>query len=368
MPGITYTVLINNAPASAEVFEAIKEIQVENNGDMADVFRLRLAIGMSDQVDWTVLEDDPFQPLTPVAIRMQVGSGLSEPLISGYVTSQRVEISNEPGQSFLEVVGMDATVLMNLEEKIAAWPNMADSDIATAIFSQYGFVPDVEQSQPVRQELDVTTIQRGTDIRFLRRLAARNGFVCYVESDPLLNTDVGHFLRPNLQGRAQGVLSVSFSADTNVSSFNARYEMLRPTTARSSDVDIRSKSVQNGQAQSVSDNALGQEGLLDRLTQQPVVLPGKTGLASTGELQTLCQSVVDRSAWAIIAEGELNTAVYEGILRAHRTVNVRGAGHLYSGTYYVSRVLHTFSGEGYTQRFELRRNAIGLSGSEVFID
>lgn len=368
MPGITYTLLINNTPASAEVLEAIQEIQVENNGEMADVFRLHLAIGMSDSGDWTILEDDLFQPLTPVAIRAQVGTGLSEPLISGYVTSQQVEIGNQPGQSFLEIVGMDATALMNIEEKVVAWPNMADSDIATAIFGQYGFIPDVEQTQPVRQETEMTNIQRGSDIRFLRRLAERNGFECYVENDPLLNSDTGHFHRPRLQGQAQGVLSVNFGADTNVTSFSAQYRMLRPTTAQASDVEINSKSVQNGQAQSVSNDNLGEEGLLDRITRQPLVLPGKTGLASAGELQTLCQAVVDRSAWAIIAEGELNTAVYEGILRAKRTLNVRGAGALYSGTYYVSRILHHFTGEGYTQRFELQRNAIGLTGTEVFID
>lgn len=368
MPDITYSLLINNAPAPPNVLEGVKEIQVENIADMADIFRLHIAIGLSDKADWTILEDDLFKPLTPVTILMQVGTGLSEPLISGYVTSHRVEISNEPGQSFLDVVGMDATVLMNLEEKVVAWPNMSDSDIATAIFSNYGFVPKVDQTQPVRQDLDVTTIQRETDIQFLRRLTERNGFECYVENDPLLNANVGHFRRPQLQGKAQGVLSVSFGESTNVNSFNARYEMLRPTTVRASNVDINTKSTQKGEAQDVSVANLGQEGLQNRISQPPVVLPSKTGLPSAGELQTLCQAIVDRSAWAIIAEGELNTAVYEGILRAHRTVNVRGAGSLYSGGYYVSRVLHIFSGEGYTQRFELRRNAIGLTGTEVFMD
>lgn len=367
MPGITYTLFINNVPAPPDLLEAIQEVQVENNGDMADVFRLRIAIGISDRGDWTILEGDPFKPLTPATIRMQVGTGPGEPLISGYVTSYRVEISNEPGQSFLEVVGMDATALMNLEEKVVAWPNMADSDIATAIFGNYGFVPKVDPTQPVREERDVTTIQRGTDIQFLRRLAERNGFECYVENDPLLNTDVGHFRRPQLEGKAQGVLSVSFDANTNVNSFSARYEMLRPTTAQAWDVDISTMSIQNGQAQTVSGYNLGQEGLLERISQQPVVLPSQTGLASTGELQTLCQAIVDHSAWAIVAEGELDTAAYEGILRAKRTVNVRGAGSLYNGTYRVSRVLHSFSTEGYTQSYELRRNAIGLSGSEVFV-
>jgi len=368
MPGVTYTLLINNSPAPPELMEAIEEIHVEDNGEMADVLRLRFSIGMSDAGDWTIMEDDPFKPLTPISIMVQVGSRLDEPLISGYVTSQRVEISNSPGGSVLEVVGMDATVRMNMEEKVVAWPNMADSDIATAIFSQYGFVPEVERTKPIRQELDVTTIQRGTDIRFLRRLAERNGFECYVERDPLLNTDVGHFGSPGTQGMAQGVLSVNFGEDTNVTSFNARYEMLRPTTAEASDMDIGSKSVQSARVRTVSASSLGQEGLLDRLSPQPVVLPGPTGLAETGELQTLCQAVVDRSAWAITAEGELDSAVYEGVLRAKRTVNVRGAGGLYSGTYYVSRVLHRISAEGYTQRFELKRNAIGLDGTEVFVD
>ncbi|HEY44895.1 MAG TPA: phage late control D family protein [Anaerolineae bacterium] len=368
MPDITYTLLIDDAPASPEVMEGVQEIHVENGGDMADIFRIRIALGMTDRGDWTTLQDDRFKPLTPVTIRVQVGIGPSEPLISGYVTSNRVSINNEPGQSSLEIVGMDATVLMNLEEKVVAWPNMADSDIATAVFGNYGFTPQVDQTQPVRQDMDVTTIQRGTDIQFLRRLAERNGFECYVENDPLLNADVGHFHSPELQGKAQGILSVSFGPNTNVSSFNARYDMLQATTARISEMDINSKSVQTGQADNLSELTLGREDVLGRISLAPVVLPSKPGLFSAAELQTFCQAVVNRSAWAVSAEGEVETGVYEGILRARRTVNVRGAGDLYSGTYYVTRVFHTLSGVGYTQRFELQKNAIGLSGAEVFMD
>lgn len=368
MPGVKYKLSIDKAPASPDLLEAIQEVQVENNSDMADAFRLRIAIGMTSGGEWTILEDDLFKPLTPVEIGVQVGTGLAQPLISGYVVSQNVNISNEPGQSFLEVVGIDATVLMNLEEKVKAWPNMADSDIATAIFNDYGFVPRVDQTQPLRQEMDTTTMQRATDIQFLRRLAKRNGFECYVENDPLLNKDVGHFHKAQLEGTPQGSLSISFGETTNLTSFNVRYEMLRPTTAQASDVDISTKSTQNGKAQTVSASNLGQEGLLDRISPRPVVLISKTGLATNCELQALCQAVVDRSAWAVTAEGELNTTVYEGILRARRKINVRGAGRIYSGTYYVGKILHIFSSEGYTQRFELRRNAIGLTGTEAFVD
>jgi len=91
-------------------------------------------------------------------------------------------------------------------------------------------------------------------------------------------------------------------------------------------------------------------------------------MAQTGELQVLAQAVVDRSAWAIVAEGELNTVAYGGVLRAKRPVSVRGAGRQFSGTYYVEKVLHSFTADGYKQRFTLKRNALGLTGSEKFSD
>ena len=77
---------------------------------------------------------------------------------------------------------------------------------------------------------------------------------------------------------------------------------------------------------------------------------------------------MDRSAWAIRAEGELSTVTYGGILRAKRPVNVRGAGRQFSGTYYVEKVLHRFQGQGYTQKFTLRRNATGVTGREGFVE
>ena len=98
------------------------------------------------------------------------------------------------------------------------------------------------------------------------------------------------------------------------------------------------------------------------------VLISNTGLADAGELQTYAQAVVDRSAWAIRAEGELSTVTYGDVLRAKRPVNLRGAGRRFSGTWYVEKVLHRLSDEGYTQTFTLRRNATGVTGRERFTE
>src|ERR1035441_1633797 len=63
-------------------------------------------------------------------------------------------------------------------------PNMADSDIAEEIFRDYKFTAVVDATQPARDEIDHTEIQRGTDIQFLQSLAMRNGFECYLELNP----------------------------------------------------------------------------------------------------------------------------------------------------------------------------------------
>src|SRR6266478_3186827 len=89
-----------------------------------------------------------------------------------------------------------------------------DSDIAKEIFSKtYGLTPKVEDTELVHDEKVSTIIQRETDIQFLKRLALRNGYECYVDGD------IGYFQPPQLSGKAQPVLSVQFGDDTNVNRF-----------------------------------------------------------------------------------------------------------------------------------------------------
>jgi phage protein D len=368
VPAVSYTLLIDDAPASPELMEAIHQLEVEDHAQMADMLRLSVAVGVRENGSgWDVLDDGMFERLSNIKVRVTVGSGSAEPLIDAYVIETNADFSNQPGRSLLRVVAMDPTVLMNLEEKVRPWPNMADSDIASSIFGEYAFTAEVEQTQPSRQEVDHTMIQRGTDIQLLRQLASRNGHECYVETNPQGGQPAAHFHKPRLEQTAQGVLSVNMGQATNVNKFKARYDMLRPTTAQVIGLDVESRSDQPAQAENASQRVLGGASALGGERPRKVLL-SQTGLAETGELQTLAQAVVDQSSWAITAEGELNTVAYGGVLRAKRPVEVRGAGRQFSGTYYVERVLHVIRSEGYSQRFSLRRNASGLSGQERFVE
>jgi phage protein D len=368
MPAVSYNLKVDGRPLSPDLMSAIQQVEVEDHSLMADMLRLQLAISVKDNgAGWTILDDDLFKRLSNIKIEIVIGSGKPIPLIDSYVIETQAQFSNTPGKSALKVIAMDPTVLMNLDEKVKPWPNMAEGDIASAIFSDYGFTPDVDTTQPARQEVDTLTIQRGTDIQLLKNMADRHGFECYVELDPNSGSIKGHFHKPRLAETPQGVLSVNMGSATNVNSFAARYEMLRPVAVQVTGLDIETQSNQAAKAEDSSLSSMGSSPASG--TDRPRnVLLSKTGLSQTGELQTYAQAIVDRSSWAILADGELNTVAYGGVLRAKSPVLVRGAGKQFSGTYYVDRVLHIITGDGYLQRFSLRRNALGVTKNENFAE
>lgn len=366
MPEVSYQLKVDGRDAPAEAIEAIQRLEVEEHASLASIMRLTSAIAVAPGGSrWTIVDDDLFPRLAEVSISIKHGTSDPEPVLTGYVIETRAVFGEEPGKSSLDVLAMDASVLMNLEEKVKAWPSVADSDVASSIFGDYNLTPVVDTSQPTRQEDDIVPVQRGTDMQFLRWLAERNGYDLFVASGP--NGVEGHFHAPKLDDPPQGVLTVGFGGASTVPSLTVTYDALRPTKAKAEAFAIESQEAQSAEVETVSLADLGGKSVLAS-DRQRETLVSRTGLIDTAELQTYAQGVVDRSSWAIRADGEVATDHYQGILRACKPVAVRGVGRTLSGTYFVERVLHAFTPDGYSQQFTLRRNALTLSGQENFTE
>jgi phage protein D len=366
---ITYALTVNGAAASAALLNAVKQIEVEDHAKMADMLRLHLAVAVRENGSgWTLLDESLFTRLANLKLSVTVGSGSAIPLINAYVIEVDTNFSSTPSGSELVVTAMDPTVLMHLDEKVKPWPNMMDSDVASSIFSDasYKFTPVVESTKWSRQENDHTLMQRGTDIQFLQQLAHRNGYECFVTMNDAGDIE-GHFHPPKHDAQPQGTLTINMGAATNVNTFRAKFDMLGPATAQATTLDPDDKSAQKGQADNSSQSD-GMGGAPAVPADRPrKVLLSQLGMAQAGEVQRYAQAVVDRSSWAIVAEGEVNTVAYGGTLKAKQPVMVRGVGQQFSGRYYVERVLHQISADGsYVQKFTLRRNATGLTGRENF--
>jgi hypothetical protein len=94
------------------------------------------------------------------------------------------------------------------------------------------------------------------------------------------------------------------------------------------------------------------------LRQQPAV--------SSQEMRGRLREAYQPASQFVTVEGEVDSRPYGHVLRAKRLVTIKGAGERFSGIYYVTRVRHTFSIEGYSQHFEACRNGLGLTGDEEF--
>jgi phage protein D len=365
MAEVAFTLQVGGGPVSDELLESVQSIEVEDNAEQADMLRLRLATAVErDGGRWSVLDAALFTRLTNVRVGTKVGSGAAEPLIDAYVIDLRASFSSEPGRSSVEIVAMDGSAKLQMKEEVRRWPDQSDSQIASAIFSEAGLSADVEDTQPVRSSRHTTTIQRGNPLRFLRHLAERNGFETFVE----VGADgrgVGHFHAPRLQEEPQGVLNVNMGSDTNIDGFSARNDLIGPTAAKANGYDAANRKDQPVDAQSAQQKPLGSQSTVGGSSPRQVLL-SNTGLSESGELQTATQAVVDRSAMSLSAEGTVYGGDYPAVIKAKRPILVRGAGQEFSGTWYVTRVLHTLGDEGYAQRLSLRRNASGVTRQENF--
>lgn len=367
MTAISYQLAIDGAAAAPEIADAVRRIDVELDAELAGLLRLRLAVAVApDGGGWSVLDDDLFPRLTRLDLTVGVGSDLSEKLIQAYVVETQARFGG-PGKSFLDIVALDPSVLMSLEERVRPWPDMADSDVARSIFGDHGFSEQVTDTGRTTDANEAITMQRGSDLALLRRLAERNGYELAVEADPDGGEPIGCFGPPRTDEPEQGVLNVAFGEATNVDELETRFDMLRPTEAVARGIETTGGDDDPLSSADAEREQLGGSSLLAADRPRRVLLTG-SGLSNPGDLQALAQATVDRSAWALIAEGKLTTADYGGLLRPRWPVMVRGAGRTFSGKYYVERVLHSIAGDRYEQRFTLRRNALGLTGSESFVD
>lgn len=368
-------------------------LTVEESSAAASVMRMQIAIDLNEDGSWDYLDDSRFAPFAKVSVKIGFtgGGGLAgalgglsggndalEPVFDGYVTNVNVSLGAAPNSGQLEVSAMDSSVLMSLEEKIATWPNLSDSDIVQQIVSGYGVPVQADTVPTVHQDTDTTIAQRGTDIQFVRSLAQKNGVEFYFETDKDSGSISAFFRAPQLDGTPQPDLAVQFGDQSNLKSLSIRLTGLRPLNVKAQQIDVKANSASSAQADSsqftrlgaTDENALLGGPLGSLVTPQDaqaqmLVLGPPTSDAT--ELQTIVQAVRDEAGWFLTATGEINSEAYQAVLRPHRVVQLKGAGGAYSGKYYVTRVTHQLRGDGgYEQQFEARRNARDLDGSEQF--
>ena len=348
---------------AADLIPDLLGLEVEMDDELAAQFRLRLAIGREPDGTWRYLDDERLRVWRRVVISAGFEAEM-EALIDGYITHVRPAFDPDPACCTLEIWGMDRSVLLDREEKLQDWPNKKDSDIALEIFTTYALTPQVEDTTVIHDQAVSTIIQRETDMRFLLRLAARNGFECYVEGA------TGYFRSPQLNAPPQPVLAVHFGPDeTNVDRFSIEVNALAPVDVAMWQIDRMDKTVQGLRVAAGQQPTLGKTaatGLLLPAIAPSLAVLGQTVTTGMPEMTALCQGLYHQAEWFVTGEGEVNANRYGHVLRPRQTVTIKGIGASYSGIYYLVHVTHRFTQDGYTQYFRVKRNALLPQGVEDF--
>jgi phage protein D len=336
------------------------EIGVDEAVDQADVIRLRLAVTRRLDGTWTYVDDERLG----LWRRLTVEAGYppaAEVLFDGYLTHAVAgfTVDDDP---YLEVSGMDASTLMSLREQQRSWPNRADHEIAQAVFGEYGLSSEVEDTQVQAAEAVAVTVQHETDIQFLRRLAHRNGFECRVRGG------VGLFRRPDLAAAPQKLLAMGYGPEANLAALTVRVDGTPGTVPAVRRVDPFEKREDVATLTAPPEHRLGADTLGELRTGLPdgEFLVTRRAPTSPAEMGALLRAAYRPAGRFATAQGSIDSRAYRAVLRSGRPVTVKAAGERYSGTYYVSRVGHSFTVDGYTQSFEAYRNALGVTGREDF--
>ncbi len=363
-----FSVSVGFTPLPERWFHALRDIEIETSNNRAAIFRMHFDLSRNPVGDF----DAPielFHPLTPVTIRLSVGAGLPLTLINGFVKDARLSVSNTPGATTFEVVCMDRLgTLMTHVEVPFSWPNMSDALIVTAIFGRYGMVPLVVPTPQLRTQLDTTTTQRGSHAAFLQQLAGRHGYALYVQPDPITGADVGHFHPPLIPLPPQGVLSIDFGADTNLTSFSVSDDMLAPTGVFGMKTENRTRVPVPIIAPVAAEPPLGAVPTLPRILPPPVEAPYDTDAASVAEAYVKAFTKATQSSRSVRASAEVDGVKYARPIFVGAPIMVRGAGRQHSGLYQVDRVTHRLTRDDYTQSVSMWRNAVQLTGQEIFVD
>lgn len=367
--GVRVTLLIGPTvalPVPPEVILAMRKVEVTHKDEGQSGFEITFAVGRAgpeDVMDYALAAGPLLKPFNRVIVVVTFNV---TPLVlmDGIIARAEMSPGARPGTATLTIKGEDVSVMMDRKEVSAEHPAQDETIIATKIiatYAQYGLLPMVIPPLAIDPPIPIerTPVQQGTDLAFLRQLAARHGYVFYVIPGPVPFTNTAYWGPPLRVGVPQRAITVNMGPETNATITEAREDGLAPTLV-------------TGQVQDRMTNATVPIQTFASLRPPLAAFPTwLVNMANARQEQfrasglNFAQSMgraqgrTDASVDTVKVTGELDSGVYGAMLQARALVGVRGAGYMNDGFYYVKRVTHKIENGKYEQGFELTREGRG---------
>jgi hypothetical protein len=344
-------VTVDGRPLTSSDLALIRSVDVSEAMNAQTQVSIVIACNVDNVSNWSTPLDSLVAPFA--RFQVEIDRGEDSLVVPARATSASWSL-RAGGLSMLTIAGLDASADLDREEHDRSWGGMSDADIASALLAPVATPKVGTITRPPDGTDRFTPHQRGTDWSFLRALAARNDFDVYLTSEK--GVLLGVFDRIDPKAEAQkppldlGYGSLGGTASVQVQLVTG--QRVRFTYGTDG---------QGGQQVAENDgtgNAMGTQSLGGATT----VLRDGNDLPGTQTPDVAARVLAERSAFGASLSVTL-TAPGMPLLRARRTVTVRGLGPLVSGPWLVKSVRHTITQGGHTQALTLTRNALGDSGA-----
>ena len=349
MSDTSVTVAVDGQPLTASDLTLIRSVDVSE----AMNAQTQIAVGVACDVDDTSNWSTPLDSLVVPFGRFQVTitRGTDSLIVPARAISASWSVK-AGGLSTLTIAGLDASADLDREEHDRSWGGVSDAEIASTLLMPVA-TPRVGTTTTPDGTDNFTPHQRATDWSFLNVLAARNNFDVYLTSENGMLVGVFDHIDPTAAAQASldlgyGLLGGSASIQVQLVSG----QRVRLTYG------IPGQGEQQVAENDGTGSAMGTQSLGGATT----VLRDGNDVPGMQIPDVAARVLAERSAFGASLSVTL-TAPSMPLLRARRTVTVRGLGPLVSGLWLVKSVRHTITQGGHTQAVTLTRNALGDSGA-----
>lgn len=368
--GVRMNLMIGPSPVALpmpiEALEAIDELEVKLSDREPSGFKLSLHAGRNGPLDFL---DPPFikDPRFNVGARIivtMIFDVTPTVIFDGLVSQRQVSPGDGPRQGKLTLLGRDLSHEMDKEVKCTEHPAMDETAIATVIaasYAQFGMVPMVMPPKMIDPPIpiDRTPQQRCSDWAYLRHMAQRHGYDTYVDPGPAPAMNMLYWGPNPRPGIPQRTITVNSGPGSDAYDVNVTHNSEKLVIVQSEVIDRQTGAKMPVLALIPSSEPMGlaPEGLM-QMGKTRIVPIDSSGL-SFPQAMARAQALVDEAARdAVTVTGTLNSAQYNGALKARDRVHLRGAGITFAGEYKVSEVRHRIRPGSYEQGFTLTRGEL----------
>lgn len=364
-------ILTNGQRLEGRLLDRLSHLEVRESDVDPTVATLHFSLVQQPTGEYSPLDDDIFAAGEALAVEIAAPGGLAQRLFEGFATHIRPHFEEIEANCYVEIIAMDAAVILDAEERVAIYPDVSDQEAVEQILNRYQIALTSDNTPARQTENEQLLVQRGTDWDFLKRLSQRNGFVFYFEYDAVQDGIIGHFHRPRVNDPPQADLTI-LRENQNLTWVDFQLSMTGPVRHIGAAIDpIKKQIIRADEATELE--PMGEEGLANTIeaglksagaTSAQVLLRDPFPLDTA--INAKATGATDLARFLVEARGELDPALYRGLLRARLPVLIKGVGAKFSGTYYVRSVRTVLQEGQLTQTFIATRNALGQTGQEDF--